>query len=175
MSTSAKSTKTEETSSAAVSADLLNKGLERVAEVSKTWLDLASEQNAEVLASYKKTLKAWSLPVFLFDGIGTAAEGYVALQKSLLELAVEQSTAVITAVQECSQDASNAKSKINTLIQESTDRTVAAQSLVLEFSATQAKAVVEIVERQSGTLVETVQRSVDNLATKTAKNMAAKA
>ena len=48
-------------------ATLFNKGLKRVVEVSKTSLDLAVEQNAEVLASYKQVAEgvvaAWSFPV----------------------------------------------------------------------------------------------------------------
>ncbi len=72
MNTNTKSTNTEaETTEAtycpAAYATLFNKGLERVVEMSKTSLDLAVKQNAEVLASYKKAFKgivaAWSFPV----------------------------------------------------------------------------------------------------------------
>ena len=115
---------TEVTYCPAAYATLFNKGLERVVEMSKTSLDLAVEQNAEVLASYKKALKASSLPgLFLFDLAGQAFEGYVTLQKSLLDLAVEQSTAVLDAAKECSHDASKAKAGISNMIQQSVDRT----------------------------------------------------
>jgi hypothetical protein len=105
MNTNTNATKTEaETTEAtycpAAYATLLNKGLERVVEMSKTSFDLAAEQNTEVLASCKKALKALSMPgLFLFDLAGQAFEGYVTLQKSLLDLAVEQSSAAADVVQ----------------------------------------------------------------------------
>ena len=43
-------------------ATLFNKGLERVVEAGKTSLDLVVEQNTEVLASYKKAMKASAMP-----------------------------------------------------------------------------------------------------------------
>jgi hypothetical protein len=195
MSTSTKSTKEEATEfiySTAAYATLYNKGLERVVEVSKSSLDLAVEQNAEILASCKKALKATQMPgLFLFDIASSAVEGYVALQKNLLGLAVEQSTSVIDAAQECSLDASKAKG-ISNLIQQSMDRTVAAQNSVLDFAAKQAKVAGETVKQQPGvigtpveTVTDSVQRGLDsvvtaqkeilNLASKTVKSAAAKA
>ena len=72
MEANTKSTKTEaETIAAtfcpAAYASLFSKGLKRVVEASKTSLDLAVEQNTEILASYKKVLNASSIPgLFLF-------------------------------------------------------------------------------------------------------------
>jgi len=194
MSTNTKSTKEEasEIYSTAAYATLFNKGLERVVEVSKSSLDLAVEQNTEFLASCKKALKATQMPgLFLFDIAGSAFEGYVALQKNLLGLAVEQSTSVIDAAQEYSQDAGKAKG-INALIQQSMDRTVAAQNSVLDYAAKQAKVAGETVKQQPGvvgtpveTVTDSVQRGLDtvvaaqkeilNLASKTVKSAAAKA
>ena len=195
MSASTKSTKEETTEvsySTAAYATLLNKGLERVVEVSKTSLDLAIEQNTELLASCKKALKASPMPnLFLLDLAGSAFEGYVALQKNLLGLALEQSTAVIDAVQD-SLDASKSKDDISALIQQSMDRTVAAQNSVLDYAAKQAKVAGETVKQQPGVtgtpveiVTDSVQRGVDtlvaaqkeilNLATNTVKSAAARA
>src|ERR1035437_7492587 len=75
---------------------LFNKTLERVAEVSKTSLDLAVEQNTEILASYRNVFRASSMPgLFLFDLLGHALEDYTTLQKSWLDLVVEQSAFVV--------------------------------------------------------------------------------
>ncbi len=180
------STKTEAEASmynTAAFTALFNNGLERVVEASKASLDAAREQNAEVLTSCKKVLKASSLPgLFVFDLAGQAFEGYVTLQKNLLDLAVEQSTSMMNAAQEYSQDASKAKG-INTLIQQSVDRTVAAQNSVLDFAAKQAKAAGESVKQQPGvtgtaveTVTEAVQRGMDNViaAQKEIVNLAAK-
>ena len=84
---------------------LFNKALERVAEVNKTSLDLAMEHNVEVLDSYRNVLNASSVPgLFLFDLAGQVIESYATLQKSLLELVVNQSTCVIEAVQGRNRD-----------------------------------------------------------------------
>jgi hypothetical protein len=59
------------------------------------------EQNTEILASCKKALKASSVPgLFLFDLAGQASEVYVTLQKSLLDLAIEQNTEAVKAAHE---------------------------------------------------------------------------
>jgi hypothetical protein len=110
-----KSTNTEAetidaTYSKAAFATMYTKGLERVVEVSKTSMDWAVQQNGEVLASYKKALNASPIPgLFLFDPALQAFAGYVTLQKSLLDLAVEQGTAVIEMAQGFSHDADKAK------------------------------------------------------------------
>jgi len=130
----------EATYSPVVYATLLNKGLkglERVFEVSKTSLELALEHNAEVLASYKKALEVRGF--FLLDLAGQAFEGYVTLQKSLLDLAVERP--VIEAAQENSPDTSNAG--MTDLILQSVDRTIAAQKSILARAGEQTKAAGE--------------------------------
>jgi hypothetical protein len=115
-----------------VYANLFNKGLNRVVEVSKTSLDLAVEQNTEVLDCCKKALKASIMPgLSLFDLAGQAFESYVALQKNLLDLAVEQSTAVTEAAQEYSYDVGEAGAITNRLIGHSVDRMMAGQKSVL--------------------------------------------
>src|ERR1039458_5131588 len=120
-------------------ATLFHKGLERVFEVSKTSLDSAVEQNSEVLASYKQTLKASSRPgLFLVDPAGQAFEGHVALRKSLLDLAAERRTAVAEPAQDHLPDPSEAKAGSTNLnlIQPPADRTVTAQKPVVVFRRT---------------------------------------
>lgn len=118
-------------------ATLFHKGLERVVEVSKTSLDSAVEQNSEVLASYKQTLKASSRPgLFLVDLAGQAFEGHVALQKSLLDLASERRTAVAEAAQDHLHDPSEATADISNLTHQPVDRTVTAQNPVVVFRRT---------------------------------------
>ncbi len=176
-------------------AKLFNKGLEKVVEVSKSSLDLAVEQNTELLASCKKALKSSPLPgLFVLDLASSAFESCVALQKSLLDLALEQNNAVLEAAQaqQHSFDAGSVKAGINTLVQQTVDRTLAAQNLVLNLAAKQTKAVTEAVKQQPGvtgspveTVTDSVQRGVDTMlaaqkeilstATKTVKATAAKA
>jgi hypothetical protein len=173
-------------------ATLLNKGLVKAVEVSKSTLDLAVEQNQEFVASCKKALKSTPLPLFGFDLASSAFESCIALQKSLLDLAVDQNNAIFEAAQQHSFDAGNVKAGINTLVQKTMDNTLAAQNLALNFAAKQTKAITETVKQQPGvtgspveTVTDSVQRGVDtmlaaqkemlNTAAKTAKSTAAKA
>jgi len=151
-------------------ATLFNNGSKRVIEVSKTTLDLAVEQTTEVLASCKKALPASMPGLFLFDLAGQAFEGYLTLQKRLVDLAVEQSTAAVEATNEYMQDASKATAGFPTLIQQSVERTVTAQKSVLEFAVKQTTAVSDAVKQQPGvtgtpieTVADAIQRGVDTL------------
>jgi hypothetical protein len=130
-------------------ASLYTGGLRRIAEASKTAMDLAAEQNAETLATCKHALKTSSIPgLFLFDLAGQAFEGYVALQKNLLDLAVEQSTEFVEAAQEISKNPEDAKDGVKNIIQQSLNRSVAAQKSVLDFAAKQSKAVSDAVKQE---------------------------
>jgi hypothetical protein len=173
-------------------AVLYTKGLEKAVELSKSSLDFAGEQNAEILASAKKALKSSQLPnLFVLDLAGSAVEGFISLQKSLLDLAIDQSKSVIEAAQQHT-DVNSVKAGINTLVQQSVDRAVAAQTLVLNLAAKQSKAVSDAVKQQPGvtgspveTVTDSVQRGVDTVlaaqkeilstATKTVKAASAKA
>ena len=113
----AKATKLEETIEATFCplayTALYTKGLERSIELSKSGLDLAVKQNAEILAAIKNALKGTSLPgLFVLDLAGEAVEGLVGVQKSLLNLALEQSNASIEAVQAYGKDAEKAKAQL---------------------------------------------------------------
>jgi hypothetical protein len=196
MNTNTKSTKTEAeateaTYCPAAYATLLNKGLEKVVAATKTSLDLAVEQNTEVLASYKKAMKASAVPgLFWFDLAGQAFDSYVSLQKNLLDLAVEQTTAFVDASKELSVNPT--KAGVSSLIQQSVERTVAAQKSVLAFAAGQTKEVSDALKQQPGisgtpaeSVADSVQRGVDtvlatqkemlDIASKTMKASAAKA
>jgi hypothetical protein len=154
----------EATFSPAAVAAQYTKGLERAVEVSKTNLDQAVQQNAEILASIKKNLKNSSLPgTFVFDLAGEAFVGFVAVQKNLLDLALEQNAAAVAAFQAYGQDASKAKADFSNVLQASLDRSVAAQTSVVDYVVKQAKSISETVKQQpgvAGTVVETAADSV---------------
>jgi hypothetical protein len=140
---------TEATSCPFASATLFSKGLERVIEASKTSLDLAVEQNAEVLASCKKALNASFMPgLFLFDWAGQAFEGYVTLQKGLLDFTLEQSNTLAEATHEYRHDASRAQAGITNAFRHSVDHADAAQKTVLDLAAKQTKEVSDTVKHQ---------------------------
>jgi hypothetical protein len=140
---------TESTCCPFASATLFSKGLERVIEASKTSLDLAVEQNAEVLASCKKALSASSMPgSFLFDMAGQAMEGYVTFQKSLLDFTAEQNATAVEAAHRYSHDASKAKEGIAHVIRQSVDHAEAAQKTALDLAAKQTKEASDTVKQQ---------------------------
>lgn len=82
-------------------AAAFRQGWERVFEASKTSLK-AVEENAEVFASYQKALKVPN--PFLFDLADRALKGYVTFQKSLLDIAADQSRAGLKATEEVGHD-----------------------------------------------------------------------
>ena len=167
MNPNTKSTNTEAetidaTYSKAAFATMYTKGLERVVEVSKTSMDSAVQQNAEVLASYKKALKTSPiLGLFLFDLALQAFAGYVTLQKSLLDRAVEQSTAVIEKA--FSHDADKAKAGITNVSDTGKQQTKVNSAPVqpvkvtvqLRIDTLLAKEIVDLVVKQQPGVVGT--------------------
>jgi hypothetical protein len=140
---------TEATCCPFASATLFSKGLERVIEASKTSLDLAVEQNAEVLASCKKALSGSSMPgSFLFDMAGKAFEGYVTFQKSLLDFTAEQNATAVEAAHRYSHEVSTAKEEITHVIRQSVDHAEAAQKTALDLAVKQSKEVSDTVKQQ---------------------------
>ena len=75
---------------------LYTKNVERLAELQKKSLDIAAEQNAELIAACKKAFHY--IPetpgLFLFDLVGQTFERFVETQKGAIDLAVEQSHVV---------------------------------------------------------------------------------
>ena len=168
MSATVKSTKMEAevidlTSCSAACADLCEKGLERAVDATKVVLNLSLQQNADILAAIKKALKGSNLPgLFVLDLAGQAAEGYVAVQKQLLDLALEQSSAALKALQNLNINA-DLQGDVVAAAQASLDRTLVAQNTVIEFVAKQSKVVSETVKAQpgvAGTAVETLADSM---------------
>ncbi len=120
-------------------ATSLNKGLERLFEVSKTSLELAVEHNTEVLVSYKKAL---TMPGFLLFGLANRVlEDYVVVLKRLLDLAIVHP--VSEADQKDSHNTSKTKTEITDQILESVDRVIAAQKSILSLTAKKTHTVNE--------------------------------
>jgi hypothetical protein len=153
-------------------ANLLEKGFERVLEVSKSSLNLSVKHNTEVLEATRKAFHlAPNTPgLFLFDVAGQAFENYAELQKNVLNILGEQGTAAAGAVRESGKAGVNLASKTASAFQDSVDRTAAAHKAVLDFAARQNKLVVEAVKQQQGIagtplaeIADSVQRGMDAL------------
>lgn len=147
------------------SATLYQKGLEHAIDVSKVSLNLAIQQNQEMLAAIKNALKGAALPgMFILDLAAQAFAGYVTVQVKLLDLALQQSNASIQVLKNFGQDGNVDMAEL----QASLDRSVAAGYTVLDFTAEQTKAVSLSVKQQPGiagtpaeALADSVQHSFD--------------
>lgn len=122
----------EETIQAAYNPDAcatqLNKGLEQVVEVGNISMKLAAKQSSFFLNAITKALTGSLLPnPFGFDLGGPALEGCVAMQKKMLDMALQQSTAVMEAIQE-----SGNRSEFSNMIQQSLNT---AQKEITELAA----------------------------------------
>lgn len=152
-------------------ATMVIQGTERVIEASKACLNLAASQNAEIVANTRKVLQGTpfaELPIFGL--IGQAVEGYVAIQNELLDLSLEQITAVINAFQVTGTSVEMAKSEFANVLQTSADRATAAQNTVMAYAAKQTKAGIEAVKAQPGitgtdaeTVADNIQRGFDTV------------
>ena len=86
----------------------LNKGLEQAAEGSKISMKVIAQQNALLLNAFTKAMTGSLMPnPFGFTLAIPAMEECVAMQKEMLAKAMEQSTAVMEAMQEAGKKATS--------------------------------------------------------------------
>jgi len=166
----AKATKMQETIENALCpiayATLANKGLERMIEAGKITLDLAGEQNADILATMKKALKGTPLANMpMLDLAVSAVQGYIDVQKNLMDRMLEQSNAVLSAMEGFGVDANKAKVEFSNMLQASVDRSTATQTSIYEYAIDQTKAGINAVKKQpgiAGTGVELVANAIES-------------
>jgi hypothetical protein len=129
---------------------LYTKNVERLAELQKKSLDIAAEQNAELIDACKKASKY--LPetpgLFLFDLVGQAFERFVETQKGAIDLAVEQSHVVAGLAKERGSSATKVAEGVTALFQQSVEHSVAAQKKALDYYAEQHKSACETAKKQ---------------------------
>lgn len=119
-------------------ANLFLKGVERAAELQKKSLDAAVQQNAEVIASYKKGPQIPAMPN-VFELAGKAFEGYIEAQKSVIDQVVQQTAALVESAKESSNSAQKVAETFTKTIQQSIERTAEIQKKVLDIAVEQAK------------------------------------
>ncbi len=129
---------------------LYTKNVERLAELQKKSLDIAAEQNAELIDACKKAFHY--IPetpgLFLFDLVGQTFERFVETQKGAIDLAVEQSHVVAGLAKERGGSATKVAEGVTALFQQSVEHAVAAQKKALDYYAEQHKAVCETAKKQ---------------------------
>jgi hypothetical protein len=158
-------------------ASEINKGFERIIEASQTSLDLAAQQNADILAAVRKALKNVPMADLTpLEVAGAAFEGFVNIQKTLLDMTMEQSNAVVEAIEASGGDVSKASEEFSKLFRATLDRSSAAQNMVAEYATRQAKDLSENKYKTPNVAAEAVQRAMDDAlaAQKQILNFAAK-
>jgi hypothetical protein len=155
MSTPRKSTHTprsaaERAEVAANFVPLYTKSVQRAADLQKKSLEVAAEQNAELLENCKKTFSfiPESPASFWFDLAGQTFERFVENQKEAIDLVVEQNHTVTELAQERGALAAKFADGAAGLFQQTINYTVATQKKNLEFCAEQQKAAYETAKRQ---------------------------
>jgi hypothetical protein len=146
---------------------LYTSGIERLAEAQKKAIDLAMEQNTELVTAWKK--QAFGAPgFFMLDMATTAFDRYAETHKGAIDLVVEQAHTLAGLVKERKLNASKAVDEGVTRVQEAIDQSVAAQKTALDYSTKQTKAAFETAKKQfgyegtpAGAAADSVQRGIE--------------
>lgn len=163
---------------------LLQRNVERLADLQKATLDVLNHQAADVAETMRKALKSTPGGTFtaFFDFAEKGMDGWITAQKNIVDLIVQQSADTVKTTEVRSDYATQSIAKLNELVHQTVDRTAAAQKTMLDFAAKQnevaSKAfqqpgvvpseVIQSVERGVSTAINTQKEFVDT-ATKLAK------
>lgn len=148
---------------------LFTAGVGRLADVQKRSIDVAAQQNAELIDLWKKAIqKVPGAPgMFLLELEGSGLERYAEMEKTAIDLVADQSKAFADLAKERTVTGSWVNEDMDRFAKKSAERVIALQKKVLDQAAVHAKAVVEKSSKQfgesngMGAAAETVQRGVD--------------
>jgi hypothetical protein len=141
------------------------KGVERFAELQKRSIDLAADQNAEIIDSWKKlaSLMPGAPGVFLLDLVSSGFERCVETQKGAIDLLVEQGNAAAGLIKERTNSVSKATEEAVAMAKKTVEYSVAVQRKALDTSAEQAKAMIGDVKQHLGSVAIPDDAAVDSL------------
>jgi len=162
-------------------ATLFQKGVERLAEMQKTALDVVANQANDTIGAWKQTAAVTSSApgAFLLDLAGQGIEKMAQTQKDMIDLVVQQNARVLDMAKERRDYTSKWTTDVAEMVSEAADRTAAAHKILLDFAAEQNKTVAAAVKKQAGTTpvaaatnaaIDTIQRNVD-MAIQTQKEL----
>lgn len=147
---------------------LYTRNVQRVADLQKKSLEVAAEQNSELIENYKKAFSF--IPEgpasFWFDLVGQTFDRFVEVQKENIDLAVEQTTVLTELGRERGALAAKFVDGGAGLFQQTLEHSVAAQKKNLEFCAGQQKAAYETAKKQfrvANPFAEAFQSGMDML------------
>jgi hypothetical protein len=141
------------------------KSVQRVADLQKKSLDVASEQASDWIAAYKKAFSYLPVaaPTFFFDLAEQVVDNVVDTQKNVIDLFVQQSEAVSATVNDRAEAYSKVAEGVTAAVQASVVRSVEAQQKALSFAAEQSSAFYKNAKNQFGgeplsAVVDSVER-----------------
>lgn len=148
---------------------LFTTGVGRIAEAQKKSIDIAAQQNTELVDLWKKAIqKIPGTPgLFLLELQGSGFDRYAEVQKAAIDFVVEQSKAFTDTVKERAATATKLNEEMDSFAKKSVERAIAMQKKALDQSAAQAKAVVDSSSRSFGqnsqveAAADSMQRGVD--------------
>jgi methyl-accepting chemotaxis protein len=147
---------------------LYSKNVERLAELQKKSLEIASEQNTEFIGVCKKAFRL--VPetpgLFFFDLFEQTFERVVETQKDAIELAVEQSNAIANLAKERNASVEKFTEGMTEIFKKGVKSSVEAQKKALDTYSEQYKSVYENAKKQfraSNPLAESFQSGLDAL------------
>ncbi len=147
-------------------------GMERIAEVQKQCVDLAVQQNAEMIEILKKSAEkmpgAPRLP--MLDVAKGAVNRYADTQKSTIDFVVEQSRVWTNAFKDRTSSVKKSTEFTSNVAKQTMERSFAVQKKALEHTAAHTKAMVDAAKHQFGftgaqadAMTDTFQRGVDTI------------
>ena len=120
-------------------ASLFLKGVERAAELQKKSLDFAVQQNAELMASYKKGAEVVPTLPSVLELAGKAFEGFIEAQKSVIDQVTQQTAALVDTAKESGSSAQKVAGAFTKNIEQAIERSIDLQKKALELVAQQTK------------------------------------
>jgi hypothetical protein len=144
---------------------LYTKSVERLAEAQKKTLDVALEQNADLISAWKKiaqVIPGTPVPNML-DLVANTFGQFVDLQKGAIDLAVEQSQTLGELANERVDSVSKATDAVTTVVNDTVERTAVTQKNAIEFAAAQTKTVFDTFKKQSGVAGTPVEAAAESM------------
>jgi hypothetical protein len=147
-------------------------GMERIAEIQKRWIDLATQHTEESVEILKKAAdKGSAMPRLpLLEVANGAIKGYADTQKAAIDFVVEQGRVWTDMFKDPATTVKKSTESTSNIAKETIERSFAVQKKALDHAAAQTKAVVDATRRQFGltgtqgdVLTDTFQRGVDTV------------
>lgn len=153
-------------------ANMVLRGVERIAEVQKQFIDLAVQHNKEMVEVLKKaTAKVPGAPrIPMMDLAQGAVSRYADIQKSAIDFVVEQNRIWTDVFKDRTGTVKRSGESATNAMKQAMESSFAVQKKALEHTAAQTKAVVDVARDQfglSGTqadaMTDTFRRGVDTI------------